>query len=416
MLPAVEPLPRGQMWVFGMSLLSLVAEILFVGHSLVGPNLPPLLEAGLLARGGEARVEAQVINGASLRYNWDHAAEAEGVDARAILARGTTGVLVLTEAIPLAGQIEWNDSAGQVAAFAGLAWQANPATQVFVYETWHSLTSGPGAKVADDPGAGVPWRDRITTDLPLWEGLALAANAARPATAPPVRLIPAGQAMGLAADAIAAGAVPGMNGIGDLFSDDLHPNGKGLYLVAMVHLAAITGQTPEGLPARLTRKWPSRDAVISDAQALALQRIAWAAVQAQWAREGGTVPLPATELPARPEVATTLSAPLPAVTNPSLGLGLAGVNDWSVQQPFLDVMKTARPWTGHLPSQWGGRDHAALAAGSWLDADGWPKALPPDVTGLSTLFLTALPPEAAGLAGRYVLHFAGKGALRLEGR
>ncbi|MGB8812589.1 MAG: hypothetical protein WCC57_05335, partial [Paracoccaceae bacterium] len=135
-----------------MSILSLITEILFVGHSLVGPNLPPLVEGGLRASGAEVSVSAQVINGAPLRYNWDNSAEAEGTDARAVLPLGKTDVLILTEAIPLAGQVEWNDSAGRVAAFAELTWSANPATQVFVYETWHNLASGPGATIADDPG------------------------------------------------------------------------------------------------------------------------------------------------------------------------------------------------------------------------------------------------------------------------
>ena len=32
-----------------MSLFSLLAEVLFVGHSLIGPTLPNLVEAGLAA-------------------------------------------------------------------------------------------------------------------------------------------------------------------------------------------------------------------------------------------------------------------------------------------------------------------------------------------------------------------------------
>jgi hypothetical protein len=72
-----------------MSLLSLLTDVLFVGHSLVGPNLPALVEGALIRQGDRAAVvEAQVINGASLRYNWDHAAEGQGVNARVRLAVG----------------------------------------------------------------------------------------------------------------------------------------------------------------------------------------------------------------------------------------------------------------------------------------------------------------------------------------
>ncbi|MEH7827764.1 hypothetical protein [Gemmobacter denitrificans] len=421
-----------------MSLFAVLADILFVGHSLVGPNLPGLVEQGLIQQGAaEAVVEAQIINGAPLRYQWDNSTEAEGVDARVRLVAGGVDALILTEAIPLAGQIDWNDSPGQVASWAGLAWEHNPATQVFIYETWHSLKSAPGAAIEGDPGAGIDWATRIAADLPAWEGLVTGAEAIRPQTAPPLRLIPAGQAMALARAEALAGRLPGIARIEDLFSDDIHPNGKGQYLLAMVHVAAISGKSPEGLPARLGRRWTSRDAVISDELALALQRIAWTAVQAQVAREAArpatakpdmvAAALPEPEAaPADPATAELAALPPPVsqdaiaaltpIINPSLGFGLAGVNDWTVQQPFLDVMKTARPWTGHKPGQWGGIDHDGLAAGGWLDGNGWVRALPPGIEAVSTLVLTELPADAGGIAGRYVLRWRGKGDLRLEGR
>ncbi|MDX5358928.1 MAG: hypothetical protein LPK12_14455, partial [Rhodobacterales bacterium] len=109
-------------------------------------------------------------------------------------------------------------------------------------------------------------------------------------------------------------------------------------------------------------------------------------------------------------------AALGGVTAPGIGFGLAEVVDWSVQQPFLDVMKTARPWVGHLPGQWGGWGHDELSAGGWLDAEGWPRAIPPELTGLSTLLLTDLPADAASLAGRYVLLHEGRGTLQIDGR
>ncbi len=406
-----------------MSVFALLADILFVGHSLVGPTLPSLVEAGLSQMGQPGVVQAQIINGAPLRYNWDNSANAEGVDGRAVLAQGKVDALILTEGIPLAGNIQYNDTAGQIAAFAGLAREANPDVRVYLYETWHSLNSGTGATVPDDPGAGVPWRERITDDLALWASMA----------GPEVQIIPAGQAMGLLADEIAAGRVPGITDIRDMFSDDIHLSGKGLYFVALVHLAVLTGKTPEGLPPKLTRAWPTRDSVLTDDQAAALQKVAWAAVQAFPAQLAGVA---AEAAPAALPAATTETVvadnpvvapdpvgsadilPMPRfapITNPKLTVGLAGVNDWSVQQPFLNLIKTARPWTGHLPGQWGGWDHDRLVAAGVLDADGWPKRLPPEINGLSTLILTDLPAEAAGVAGRYVLTYAGTADVAVEG-
>ena len=79
-------------------------------------------------------------------------------------------------------------------------------------------------------------------------------------------------------------------------------------------------------------------------------------------------------------------------------------------------MKTAREWTGHLPGQFGGWNHARLAEAGVLDENGWPTAIPPELTGISALLLTDLPEDAAGVAGRYLLRYEGKGTLRLEGR
>ncbi|NTT84425.1 hypothetical protein [Tabrizicola fusiformis] len=393
-----------------MSLFSLLFEVLFVGHSLIGPTLPELVEAAL-DRHQPTVVEVQLINGASLAFNWDHSVEAEGVDARARLANRPADVLILTEAQPVSDPRGHAGSAEAAARFATLAAKTNPEVRVFLYETWPAR--GEGA----DWLAG--WTAAIAADLPAWEGIAEMASA----HGVPVAVIPAGQGMARLAAAMQAGQVPGLPDPAALLSDDIHPSGKALYFLAMVQVATITGQSPEGLPARLTRAWPSRDAAITAEQAQAMQRIAWEVVSAY--RPAGA-PVPAAAGPETPEnqpavaeVPAAAPAPLatfPPVTNPNLALGLSSVTDWSVQQPFLDLMKTARPWVGHLPGQWGGWEHDQLAEGGYLDAEGWPKALPPEVTGLSTLILTDLPPEAAGVAGRYVLTWEGDGALRVEGR
>ena len=403
-----------------MSVFSVLVNVLFVGHSLVGPNLPPLLEAALQQMDPPSVVQAQIINGASLAYNWDHAAKAEGVDARALLADQGTDVLILTEAQPFAANVIWSKTAENIAKFAGLAMETNPDTRVYLYETWPSLKSGPGVVIDGDAGAGIAWRERLALDLPLWQG---AVTDAAVLSGHPVELIPAGQAMGHLADEIVKGSVPGLTRIEDVFADDIHPNGKGMYFLAMVHAGVITGRSPEGLPAKLTRAWTSRDAVISDKQAQAFQRIAWETVQG-YTPTVGVVTKADTDTPLNTDqsaaaASTPFDAALPsfaAVTNPNLSLGLAGINDWSVQQPFLDVMKTARPWVGHLPGQWGGWGHDDLAQAGVLSADGWPTALPAELTGISTLILTDLPANAMGVAGRYMLTYQGSGALKIEGR
>lgn len=420
-----------------MALFPLLAEILFVGHSLVGPDLPAMVQAGLGAMGQpDPQVQAQIINGAPLRFQWDHSAEAEGVDGRARAAQGVD-VLVLAEAIPLAGHIAWNDSPGLVADWAQAVWAANPAAQVLIYEGWPSLNSGLETAVEGDPESTIPWARRVTDDLERWQSLRTEAEALRPATAPPLRLVPVAQALLRAGAEAEAGRLPGITDRAGLFADDIHPNGRGFYLAAMVQLAVLTGKSPEGLPALLGRRWASRDAVMGEDTARALQRIAWDSVQAQQAREaaaaeaspapgadpllnpaGGAAAAPAAPpvAPRPPDAAPEPPPVLTPVTNPNLGLGLTGVTDWTVQQPFLDVMKTARPWVGHKGDAWGGMEHADLAAGGWLDDNGWPRALPPGVRAISTLILTDLPESASYAAGRYHIRWQGRGEIQIDGR
>jgi hypothetical protein len=79
-----------------MSVFSVLADVLMVGHSLFGGNLPVLTEEALRQMRGPAVVEAQIINGAPLGFNWENSANAEGVDARARLALRPTDALILT--------------------------------------------------------------------------------------------------------------------------------------------------------------------------------------------------------------------------------------------------------------------------------------------------------------------------------
>jgi len=430
-----------------MSVSSFLAEVLLIGHSLIGPSLPGMIENAARAQGMTLRAEAQIINGAPLKWNWERSSEAEGVDARARLPLGETDYVVLTEAIPLAGQIEWNDSATYAAEFYRLATKANPATQVFLYETWHSLNSGSSEAVENDPGAGTPWRERLKADLGLWESIVSGVNALRDEAAPPMQLIPAGQAMARLHDEILAGQVPGLGAIEDVFSDDIHLNDRGLYFVALVMHAALTGRDPTGLPPKLVRLWSSRSTVVTEPMAKAMQRIAFETVRAysppepppaappqppeataqntptaapEPTLETTTPELTPPETDAAPSPPVAAQIPVPPVFAPiaaaNIGFGLAGVTDWSVQQPFLDIFKTSRPWTGHLPGQFGGWDHDDFARGGWLDENGWLRAMPPELEAVSALLMTDLPEAASHMTGRYVLRYKGRGTLVVEGR
>lgn len=117
-----------------------------------------------------------------------------------------------------------------------------------------------------------------------------------------------------------------------------------------------------------------------------------------------------------PEADTPAAEAPRATADPPLAMGLNGISDWSTEQPFVDIMKTARPWTGHLPGQWDGWNPEQLRARGYLDAEGWPTAVPRELTGISTLFLTDQPEGSVSLAGRYRLTYQGAGTIALDGR
>ncbi len=145
----------------------------------------------------------------------------------------------------------------------------------------------------------------------------------------------------------------------------------------------------------------ARDAVMRILRALLIAVVAMQPANAQTATQ-------------RPEMPGFLEGQ--GLDNPPLGMGLNGISDWSTQHPFIDIMKTARPWIGHLPGQWGGVEAAELEVAGVLDAAGWPKSIPQNVEKLEALILTDQPASAVSLAGRYRLTYEGTGTISLSGR
>ncbi len=116
-----------------------------------------------------------------------------------------------------------------------------------------------------------------------------------------------------------------------------------------------------------------------------------------------------SEQPARPDSN-------PGNRLPALAMGLNGIADWSTQHPFLDLMKTARPWIGHLPGQWGGMDADQMRADGHLSPEGWPLRIPPGVDRIEAILLTDQPEAATSLRGDYVLTHDGRADVTLTGR
>jgi hypothetical protein len=409
-----------------MSGLGAAFSVLMIGHSLFAFDGPSMLQSALRAGTGQGTVEAQIINGAPLKYNWEKSESAEGVDARAELPRGEVTHLILTEAVPLANHLKWSETGLYAEAFASLALNAVPKAKVYVQETWHDLRSGSGVDVEYDDNDHIPWRDRLRDDLPAWENVVAELASGHPAQRRQFQLIPAGQALGLLHDRIAEGGIDGLDEIADVFGDNIHLNHTGHYFVAMVQYATLTGESPLGLPVDFSNRFGEAFDTPGPDLARQLQEVAWEAVETY--RNTGAIPVAAAP-PAPPRDVATPAAPrappairvedLPdksASATGEIGLSLAELKDWSTQQPFLDLMKTARPWIGHEPGRFGGMDYATLRNEGYLDADGWPLRMPRTLSSIGTLILTDMPEEAQSLAGRYRLSYSGKGVIEVTGR
>lgn len=101
-------------------------------------------------------------------------------------------------------------------------------------------------------------------------------------------------------------------------------------------------------------------------------------------------------------------------SDPALSFNLEQVSDFSTQQAFLDVFKTAREWIGHLPDQFGGVTYEELLANSVFDENGWPTFIPEELNYIGTLILTAQHEDDQFVTGRYVLRYEGEGTVEIN--
>ncbi|KAB2539503.1 type I secretion protein [Salipiger aestuarii] len=191
------------------------------------------------------------------------------------------------------------------------------------------------------------------------------------------------------------------------------------FLAAMVVYSALYEtpppagyQPPDSLHPQVTSAYPQlAQAVWQAVRAAGVLQEARGAPQ----RQAAANPPQTGPLPRRGAVALPAAGARPQGV-PALGMGLNGISDWSTQQPFVDLMKTAREWVGHLPGQWGGVTIDALRAEGVLDDNGWPLRIPDRIDRLEALLLTDQPEDADYLRGSYVVTWAGTGDLKLTGR
>jgi hypothetical protein len=241
------------------------ASVFFVGHSLINFDMPAMLDGVADSAGVDHEFGAHVGIGASLSWIWNNPTRGEGGNPHTELPSGRYDVLVMTEAIPLVDQVEYNDTVGYAGRFYDLAIEGDAGTQVYFYETWHSLDGG------------YDWRARIDSDRALWERVVDQVNGAK--GGPDMLLVPGGSALGRLVDRIESGGVPGLSSRRDLFVDDIHLNDLGNYFIALVQFATVYRRSPVGLTAQTRDRFGAAFEAPSAELARAMQEIAWDAVR-----------------------------------------------------------------------------------------------------------------------------------------
>lgn len=232
------------------------------GHSLTDP-IVPMLNAFLAAVGGPARrperIAKSTLPGAPMEITWKHEFHQTEPDARRDIA--DYDVLVVTERVSLANTQPWHDSEGFALRYFENSWtqgRGGQGAETILYASWVAINSGPGSENPhNDPEAHLPFRERLPLEMARWQQIADHVNENRPDGAPPMRVIPGPLVMAAAYDAIAAGTAPGLEKIDDLFSDDIHLNQTGAYLITLAHFGVIYDRDPRMVPARIGGMGPA---------------------------------------------------------------------------------------------------------------------------------------------------------------
>ncbi|WP_255005729.1 hypothetical protein [Roseovarius sp. M141] len=224
--------------------------VFHIGHSLVGRDMPAMLAQ--LAGPGH-HYDSQLGWGATLKAHWDPDTPIAGFeqendhpryrDAHEAVDSGAYDALVLTEMVEIRDAIKYFDSATYLQKWADAGWAANPDLRIYLYESWHSLKTPEG------------WLERLDKDLSrYWDQKILRPALAELDESRPIYVIPAGQVMAHFVRAVEA--QDGVAEIADrsaLFSDEVHVNDLGAYLVALTHYAVLYQKSPVGLPYALLR-------------------------------------------------------------------------------------------------------------------------------------------------------------------
>lgn len=251
-------------------------RVYFIGNSVTDTVGYAALSKAAAARGHKIAWGRQTIPGAPLEWLWDHPTdgftEAPFGYPHQAFQQFTWDAVSLQPFDRQLASADASDDVTQIRRYAELVASRSPDVQLFLYARWPRITAG-GKSLAFDkndydpamPGGG-PDRSRVDPYERGWlakytggwdnsnesrdyfERLLVEARKATPFLRKPILLVPVGHALYALDQRMRAGEVPGYRDIHEFYTDDIHLNAVGSYLVGCVFYATLFREDPAGLP------------------------------------------------------------------------------------------------------------------------------------------------------------------------
>jgi hypothetical protein len=255
------------------------AGVVMVGHSLIGFDMPAMVEGMAISKGIGYTRATQVLIGSPLLLNLQICrgtlTQEQILDGKFKYA--CTAIETESPAVPYDTLVLTNNNGGivdfpeldvAVADFVDVLHSRNPSGRVLLFTTWEATTRS---------GYGANWPAMQAADLATYETIArnsttVARSRGRNIT---VEVIPVNIALRDLIYKAENGEVPGVTNRNQLFYDDVHMTALGNYFVACVVFSAIMNRTPEGATGRIVASDGGVFIDLPTSTASALQQIAW---------------------------------------------------------------------------------------------------------------------------------------------
>jgi Secretion system C-terminal sorting domain len=171
-------------------------------------------------------------------------------------------LLVITENFEGPANNNLNQSRENLLNFVNNSWQngdGGAGAPTMLWTNWPGIDGseyffdGYGIAESTD-GSAAGWRQMLDFlevgglgGVNGWQAMQDYANDNRMSGCPPVYIIPGNRMMARFYDDVEANLVPTITHVNQLFTDGVHPNNIGAYMITMIHYACIFGQSPVGL-------------------------------------------------------------------------------------------------------------------------------------------------------------------------